>query len=43
VDGVVGKESLRLVVGHTGVYDSILTDLPVDRSSDAVLVAKLES
>lgn len=41
--GVVREKHLGLLVFHTGVDDDIVTLLPVNRSSDPVLVASLES
>jgi len=36
------EQSLCLIIGHAGVNDNIFTLLPVNRGSDAVLVANLE-
>ena len=43
VDGVLGEESLGLLIADGGVNDNVVTLLPVHRGRDAVLVANLES
>jgi hypothetical protein len=43
VHSVLREESLRLLVGDTGMHDHVITLLPVDRGRHTVLVTNLES